>query len=119
MTRAFCFAKILTLNDNMTMVDGAFLGSAVGFRSGTCWSVGAGGIWRWGSVFGCALGWAGWGHLRLHWNVSVGFGASGWLVFGCSWAWGSFTVFWVLLVISCSDVRWVGASGMPQAGLII
>ena len=28
-------------------------------------------------------------------------------------------VFWVLLAVSCSDVRWVGAGGVPQAGLII
>ena len=50
-------------------------------------------------MLGCALGCAGWGHLRLHWNVSVGFGASGWLVLWLSWAWDSFTVYRVLLVI--------------------
>ena len=72
-----------------------------------------------GFVLGCALGWVGWGHLRLHWNINVAFGAFDWLVSVCSWAWDSFTVVWVILVISCSDVRWMGAGGMPQAGLII
>ena len=28
-------------------------------------------------------------------------------------------VFWILLVVSSSDVRWVGAGGVPRAGLII
>ena len=52
----------------MTLGDGAFLGTAVGFLSGACSRVGAGGSGGWGFVLGCALGWAGWGHLGLHRN---------------------------------------------------
>ena len=59
-------------------------------------------------MLGCALVWAGWGHPRLPLSINMAFGASYWLASVCSWAWDSFTVFWVLLVISCSDARWVG-----------
>ena len=43
----------------MTLGDGAFLGTAMGFLSDACWSVGESG--GGGFVFGYALGWAGWG----------------------------------------------------------
>ena len=35
-----------------------------------------------GSVLSCALGWAGWGHLKLYWSISEAFGVSDWLVMG-------------------------------------
>ena len=40
----------------------------MGFLSGACWRVGAGGSGGGGFVLGCALVWAGWGHLGLHRN---------------------------------------------------
>ena len=72
----------------MTLGDGAFLGTAVGFLSGACWRVGAGGSW--GGVVCLAVlcdGLVGgiWGCI----GISVAFGASDWCVSVCGWAWGS------------------------------
>ena len=80
------------------------------------------GVWRLGEsggdgfVLGCALGWAGWGHPKLHLSINVAFGASDWLVSVCSWAWDSFTIFRVFLVISCSAVRWVEGQWYASGG---
>ena len=67
-------------NDNITVVVGAFLGTAVGFLSDTCWGVGAGGFWGWGFLCLAVL-WDGlvWG-IQGCICINVAFVASDWLV---------------------------------------
>ena len=91
----------------------------MGFLSGPSWGVGACGNLGGGSVLGCALRCAFWGHPRLYLSTNVAFGAFDCLVLGCGWARDSFAVFRVLLVISCSNLFLVGTFGMPRAGLTI